>query len=42
MIRMIFEIIIGAGSVIVLLYLGIFIGREFGTFGDFILRTRGK
>lgn len=34
----IIEIIIGTFSVIGLLYIGIIIGREFGTFENFILK----
>ena len=34
----IFELVFGAGSVIGLLWCGIFIGREFGTFEKFILK----
>lgn len=45
-IEMIFEIVVGVLSVIGLLWAGVFIGREFGTFEKFIIwhleRLAGK
>lgn len=37
MIQFIIECIIGMGGVIILLWIGIFIGREFGNFEKFVL-----
>ncbi len=37
-IEFILEIVLGVGSVIGLVWCGIFIGREFGTFEKFILK----